>query len=186
MRFEVYPNFITVEEQEEIIKWVEDNFNYFKEASAAFSLNQEIISNKTHTTPLRLNTRRTLDIQFPKLVYTIQTRVLKTLRNITITSNPNFLYGKDAITLHYTKFGEGNIAHTDHRIENENVITCNVLVKKPKEGAVLYLDNKPVKTSELALHCYDPCNYCHAVSVNEDPDTDRILIIYRFASTEKW
>jgi len=175
-RFEVVPEFITKDEQQELIAWFDHSLENKINLVHGITTNS-VKTFYRKTTRLNDNSR----VKFPKLAYELLDRILKYYglhkNNVQMGAGC-----KDGMIAVVTLPKGDTYPHKDPSSTGLDV-TFNILVQAAEDGAVLKLDGLDREFPERSLHSYCACKYEHEVSEVKG-NQNRYLWIFRVQSPE--
>lgn len=154
------PDFITDDEQSEIIQWFNDNLDTetFVCASSGSSVPGEAYTKARKTTRLQNDKNKVL---FPLVLYRIFDRILQHFE----LGEDDFIRGqtgcKDGMIAVATYPNEGTHIHTD----GEDCVTINLMVQAPQDGGIVLIEKAGhLQPASKSIHAYRPARYWHGVS----------------------
>lgn len=172
-RLERIPNFITKEEQEELIAWIEKGLEN-KSLVAGMSRGDYGYQFRKTT---RLNKKK---VNFPKVAYAIQQRILDSFNWTTKCQiEPILNAGQECGMIAVATFDGGDTyKHRDPKLSpGKSATRFNIILQKPESGGELYVEGENCACDERELHCYNVTDSTHWVT-EVHGDTPRYIWIF--------
>jgi hypothetical protein len=178
MRLEVFKNFITPEQCQQLNAWVYE--------AVENSWLGPGISKMDRNYQLRLTSRLYADrFEYPDLVRELSDRIRDF---VGIADCPLITgHGRDGVVVSYTLPGGDVYRHRDPRSSNDwSALRCNILTQAADTGGVLFVDDQQIDIEVGDLHCYLASDYFHSVTEVQG-NTPRIMWMFgAYAPASMW
>jgi hypothetical protein len=119
--------------------------------------------------------------EYPQIVLDTLNKIRKfcKIEQYSIAEGKAKNYGKNGVIVSVTYNGGDTYEHNDPRSDCGLYATykCNVLTQKPKNGGILFVNDKEILLEEGDLHCYFASEIKHYVTPSSG-DTPRILWMF--------
>ena len=139
MDYKIIKNFVSGDEQNELVEWIINNKNtpwLFKDANMKGN---------------RITTRYSKDFSFPDTAYKIQKRIIDQLK-FNDFKLPKYHHG---IVASYAGENDTVFEHTDPQwYPPYETLHCNLMLQKPLEGGKPMINKKNIDLDERDLWCY--------------------------------
>lgn len=139
MNYKIIKDFISKEEQDELIQWImnnKDDSNLFKDARMRGN---------------RITTRYSNNFSFPDIVFEIQKRIISKLK-FNDYKLPKFHHG---IVASYAGENDTVFEHLDPQWHPPyETLHCNLMLQKPYEGGKPIINKVNIDLDERDLWCY--------------------------------
>jgi hypothetical protein len=169
MRIDIFKNFITPEQCQELNAWVYQGIeNGWLDRG---------VTKTSRDYELRLTTRLYAHrFEYPDTVRTLSSKIRQ---HVGIADYPLIEgHGRDGVVVSYIKPGGDLWSHQDPRSkEGLFALRCNIMTQAPDIGGVLVLDGQEVDVNVGDLHCYLASKYLHHVTEVKG-DTPRIMWMF--------
>jgi len=170
MRIDIFKNFITPEECQELNSWV-----YQGVENKWLDLSYQMAGKGGYD--LRLTSRLYSDrYEYPEFVRTLSSRIR---HHVGIDSYPLIEgHGRDGVVVSYTKPTGTVYRHQDGKSRlGESALRCNILTQAPDAGGKLIVNDQQIDIGVGDLHCYLASKYLHHVTEVKG-DTPRIMWMF--------
>lgn len=168
----IIDSFLSNEECQELKSWAIKSQSQFVQGISRNS-NGEIIRTDT-----RLTNRMSENIEYPELVYNIQSRlrILFGLEEAGLIEG----HGKDGVVVSITKNGGDVYKHKDPNMNlSLSCLRLNVLVSKSETGGIIHVNDKTYNPNVGDLMCYLVSEYEHMVETCNGNEL-RIMFMFGF------
>ena len=139
MNYKIIKDFISKEEQDDLVQWTMNNKNnpkLFKDANMEGN---------------RITTRYSEDFSFPDITYKIQKRIISKLK-LKDFKLPKYHHG---IVASYAGDNDTVYEHLDPQwYPPHETLHCNLMLQKPFEGGKPFIDKTNIDLDERDLWCY--------------------------------
>ena len=139
MEYKIIRNFVSQEEQTDLIQWIINN----KDSSWLFK--------DANMDGNRVTTRYSKDFSFPEVAYSIQKRIINRLK-FKDFKLPKYHHG---IVASYAGENDTVFEHTDPQwYPPLDTLHCNLMLQKPIEGGKPIIEKEEINLIERDLLCY--------------------------------
>ena len=168
MRIDIYPNFATKAEIDELNAWAELGV---KNGWLSLGVTAGAVKVSTRLTSRLYGDR----YQYPQIVRDLSDRIRKF---VGIDTYPLITgHGRDGVVVSYTYPGGDVYKHKDPVGMGMATLRCNILTQKADAGCQLYVDDEPVNFNVGDLHCYLVSEHYHWATPVEG-STPRIMWMF--------
>ena len=159
MRVEVYQNWLSEEECSQLAEWALGNKDQFVDGYWHDFDGRHMIRVKN-----RITNRVSTNIEYPQLVYDIQSRIARQLETSGFQVTPG--HGKDGIVTSITYDTGAVHRHIDgHSVPGTYGLRFNVLVSQPNRGGTIHVGDQQFNLNRGDAMAYLVSKHPHSVDV---------------------